>query len=134
MSIEETQKPQVIYVEITEDNCDQRLDNFLIARLKGVPKSRIYRLVRKGEVRVNKGRIDVKYRLEAGDIVRIPPIRVAERTEESFVPQGLQAALTNGILFEDDGFIILNKPAGFAVHGGTGVSSGIIEGLRLLRP
>ena len=134
MSIEETQKPQVIYVEITEDNCDQRLDNFLIARLKGVPKSRIYRLVRKGEVRVNKGRIDVKYRLEAGDIVRIPPIRVAERTEESFVPQGLQAALTNGILFEDDGFIILNKPAGFAVHGGNGVSSGIIEGLRLLRP
>jgi len=134
MTIEENQTPHVIYVEINEDNCDQRLDNFLIARLKGVPKSRIYRIVRKGEVRVNKGRVDVKYRLAAGDIVRIPPIRVAERSEESFVPQGLQAALQQGILFEDDGFMVINKPAGFAVHGGSGVSSGIIEGLRLLRP
>ncbi len=134
MSIQENPTPQVVYVEINADNCDQRLDNFLIARLKGVPKSRIYRLVRKGEVRVNKGRSDVKYRLMAGDIIRIPPIRVAERTEESYVPQGLQSALENGILFEDDGFLIINKPAGFAVHGGSGVSSGIIEGLRLIRP
>jgi 23S rRNA pseudouridine955/2504/2580 synthase len=134
MSIEENQTPQVIYVEINEDNCDQRLDNFLIARLKGVPKSRIYRIVRKGEVRVNKGRVDVKYRLAAGDIVRIPPVRVAERTEESYVPQGLQEALKLGILYEDDGFMVINKPAGFAVHGGSGVSSGIIEGLRLIRP
>ena len=134
MSILENPTPQVVYVEINADNCDQRLDNFLIARLKGVPKSRIYRLVRKGEVRVNKGRSDVKYRLIAGDIIRIPPIRVAERTEESYVPQGLQAALEQGILFEDDGFLIINKPAGFAVHGGSGVSSGIIEGLRLIRP
>ena len=134
MSIEENQTPQVIYVEINEDNCDQRLDNFLISRLKGVPKSRIYRLVRKGEVRVNKGRVDIKYRLAAGDVVRIPPIRVAERSEESFVPKGLQEALQQGILFEDDGFMVINKPAGFAVHGGSGVSSGIIEGLRLIRP
>ena len=134
MSIEENQTPQVIYVEINEDNCDQRLDNFLISRLKGVPKSRIYRLVRKGEVRVNKGRVDIKYRLAAGDVVRIPPVRVAERSEESFVPKGLQAALQQGILFEDDGFMVINKPAGFAVHGGSGVSSGIIEGLRLMRP
>jgi 23S rRNA pseudouridine955/2504/2580 synthase len=134
MSIEENQTPQVIYVEINEDNCDQRLDNFLISRLKGVPKSRIYRLVRKGEVRVNKGRVDIKYRLAAGDVVRIPPVRVAERSEESFVPKGLQEALQQGILFEDDGFMVINKPAGFAVHGGSGVSSGIIEGLRLMRP
>ena len=134
MSIEENQTPQVIYVEINEDDCDQRLDNFLISRLKGVPKSRIYRLVRKGEVRVNKGRVDIKYRLAAGDVVRIPPVRVAERSEESFVPKGLQAALQQGILFEDDGFMVINKPAGFAVHGGSGVSSGIIEGLRLMRP
>jgi 23S rRNA pseudouridine955/2504/2580 synthase len=134
MSIEENTLPHVVYVEITEDNCDQRLDNFLIARLKGVPKSRIYRIVRKGEVRVNKGRVDVKYRLLAGDLVRIPPVRVAERSEESYVPQGLQAALQQGILFEDDGFMVINKPAGFAVHGGSGVSSGIIEGLRLIRP
>ena len=134
MSIEESALPQVAFVEITEDNCDQRLDNFLITRLKGVPKSHIYRIVRKGEVRVNKGRVDVKYRLVTGDIVRIPPIRVAERSEESYVPQGLQAALQQGILFEDEGFLIVNKPAGFAVHGGSGVSSGIIEGLRLIRP
>ncbi len=134
MSIEESTLPQVVYVEITEDNSDQRLDNFLITRLKGVPKSHIYRIVRKGEVRVNKSRVDVKYRLVTGDIVRIPPIRVAERSEESYVPQGLQAALQQGILFEDEGFMIVNKPAGFAVHGGSGVSSGIIEGLRLIRP
>jgi len=133
-SEEKSAVPQVQLVEITEEHCDQRLDNFLIARLKGVPKSRIYRIVRKGEVRVNKGRVDVKYRLVTGDIVRIPPVRVAERDEESYVPQGLQAALQQGILFEDDGFLIVNKPAGFAVHGGSGVSSGIIEGLRLLRP
>ena len=135
MSIEESAlTSQVAYVEITEDNSDQRLDNFLINRLKGVPKSHIYRIVRKGEVRVNKGRVDVKYRLVAGDIVRIPPVRVAERSEESYIPQGLQAALQQGILFEDEGFLIVNKPAGFAVHGGSGVSSGIIEGIRLLRP
>ena len=134
MSIEESALPQVAFVEITEDNCDQRLDNFLITRLKGVPKSHIYRIVRKGEVRVNKGRVDVKYRLVAGDIVRVPPVRVAERSEESYVPQGLQAALQQGILYEDEGFLIVNKPAGFAVHGGSGVSSGIIEGLRLMRP
>lgn len=126
--------PQVQWVEITEDNSDQRLDNFLITRLKGVPKSRIYRIVRKGEVRVNKGRVDVKYRLAVGDIVRIPPIRVSENSEELFVPRNLKDALQNGILFEDDGFLIINKPAGFAVHGGSGIDSGIIEGLRQIRP
>jgi 23S rRNA pseudouridine955/2504/2580 synthase len=124
----------VQWVEIAEDHCDQRLDNFLITRLKGVPKSRIYRIVRKGEVRVNKGRVDVNYRLALGDVVRIPPIRVAENTEEAFVPQHLKDALQRNILFEDDGLLILNKPAGFAVHGGSGVDSGVIEGLRQLRP
>jgi 23S rRNA pseudouridine955/2504/2580 synthase len=133
-SEEKAVTPKVQLVEITEENSDQRLDNFLISRLKGVPKSRIYRIVRKGEVRVNKGRVDVKYRLVAGDIVRIPPVRVAERSEELYVPHGLQAALEQGILFEDEGILIVNKPAGYAVHGGTGVSSGIIEGLRLIRP
>ncbi|TAL48143.1 MAG: 23S rRNA pseudouridine(955/2504/2580) synthase, partial [Methylovulum sp.] len=114
MSIEQhSEPPKVQLVEITEDNNDQRLDNFLITRLKGVPKSRIYRIVRKGEVRVNKGRVDVKYRLVTGDIVRIPPVRTAERTPESFVAQSLKDRLLNGILFEDDGFIIINKPAGF---------------------
>ncbi len=135
MSIEEHRAPpQVQLVEITEDNNDQRLDNFLITRLKGVPKSRIYRIVRKGEVRVNKSRVDVKYRLVTGDWVRIPPVRIAERTPESFVAQSLKDSLLNGILFEDEGFIVINKPAGFAVHGGSGINSGIIEGLRLIRP
>ncbi len=130
----QVEPPKVSFIEITEDHSDQRLDNFLCTYLKGVPKSRIYRIVRKGEVRVNKGRVDVHYRLVAGDIIRIPPVRIAERTEESYIPQGLKDALQHSILFEDDGFLIINKPAGFAVHGGSGVSSGIIEGLRLIRP
>ena len=94
-SEEKSATPKVQLVEITEENCDQRLDNFLIARLKGVPKSRIYRIVRKGEVRVNKGRVDVKYRLVTGDIVRIPPVRVAERSEESYVATGFASMLCN---------------------------------------
>lgn len=125
---------KVVQIEITEENHDQRLDNFLITLLKGVPKSHIYRIVRKGEVRVNKGRIEVNHRLKTGDIVRVPPVRIAERDEEVFVPTNLKDALQHSILYEDDGFLIVNKPAGFAVHGGSGVSSGIIEGLRLLRP
>lgn len=131
---EHSASPTVQMVEITEEHDDQRLDNFLITLLKGVPKSRIYRIVRKGEVRVNKGRVDVNYRLVAGDIVRIPPVRIAERAPESYVAQGLKELLLNGILFEDDAMLIINKPAGYAVHGGSGVNSGIIEGLRLMRP
>lgn len=127
-------KSPVKLVEVTDNNSEQRLDNFLITHLKGVPKSHIYRIVRKGEVRVNKGRVDVKYRLVIGDIVRIPPVRLAEPNEVVFVRQGLRDALQQGILYEDDGLIVLNKPAGFAVHGGTGIDSGIIEGLRVLRP
>jgi len=135
MNAEPNQLPtKVQQIEITQENHDQRLDNFLITLLKGVPKSRIYRIVRKGEVRVNKGRVEVNHRLKIGDIVRVPPVRIAERDEEVFVPTNLKDALQHSILYEDDGFLIVNKPAGFAVHGGSGVSSGIIEGLRLLRP
>lgn len=131
---EQTQS-QVQWLEITDAHCDQRLDNFLIGYLKGVPKTRIYRIVRKGEVRVNKGRVDVNYRLAIGDIVRIPPIRVAERSsEQPILPPTLKYSLENHILYEDDGFIVLNKPSGFAVHGGSGVSSGVIEALRQIRP
>ncbi len=127
-------KPQVKWVDIDEEHAGQRLDNFLITRLKGVPKSRIYRIIRKGEVRVNKGRIDVKYRLVCGDKVRIPPVRMAEKNDTVFVKTALRASLENDILFEDDFLIALNKPSGFAVHGGTGVDSGVIEALRVLRP
>jgi 23S rRNA pseudouridine955/2504/2580 synthase len=126
--------PQVHWFEITEANAEQRLDNFLIAYLKGVPKTRIYRMVRKGEVRVNKGRIEVSYKLQLGDIVRIPPVRVAEAAEPLIVQPTLKHSLESQILFEDDGFIVLNKPAGFAVHGGSGIHSGVIEALRVIRP
>lgn len=126
--------PQVRWLEITEANSGQRLDNFLISLLKGVPKTHIYRIVRKGEVRVNKGRIDVSYKLALGDIVRIPPVRVAEKPDAVIVPPNLRFSLENHILYEDDGFIVLNKPAGFAVHGGSGVNSGVIEALRQVRP
>jgi 23S rRNA pseudouridine955/2504/2580 synthase len=135
MNIESNQiTPQVQWLEISDANAEQRLDNFLIAYLKGVPKTRIYRMIRKGEVRVNKGRIDVSYKLVIGDIVRIPPVRTAEKPQETIVQPTLRYSLENQILFEDDGFIVLNKPAGFAVHGGSGVSSGIIEALRQIRP
>lgn len=127
-------KPQVQYLEISEANAEQRLDNFLISFLKGVPKTRIYRMVRKGEVRVNKGRAIVSYKLVLGDIVRIPPVRVAEKNDEVIVQPTLKYSLQNHILFEDEGFIVLNKPAGFAVHGGSGNNSGVIEALRQIRP
>lgn len=127
--------PQVQWIEITEDNNEQRLDNFLISRLKGVPKSRIYRIVRKGEVRVNKGRVDVKYRLAIGDIVRIPPVRQSETdAETAFVNRALTDQLQRNILFEDELLLIVNKPSGFAVHGGSGIDSGIIEAFRKRNP
>ncbi|MCD2451293.1 23S rRNA pseudouridine(955/2504/2580) synthase RluC [Methylicorpusculum oleiharenae] len=121
-------------VEITDETSDQRLDNFLITKLKGVPKSHIYRIVRKGEVRVNKGRVDVKYRLQPGDMVRIPPVRVNVVDDIVFVPKSLKQSLEQDILFEDDVLMVLNKPAGYAVHGGSGLSTAVIESLRQLRP
>lgn len=127
-------KPKVRWIEVGEENAGQRLDNYLISLLKGVPKTRIYRIVRKGEVRVNKGRVDVKYRLKINDIVRIPPVRVAIRTTDILVQPALKYSLENDILYEDDGIIVFNKPSGFAVHGGSGINSGVIEVLRQLRP
>ncbi|WP_065391732.1 23S rRNA pseudouridine(955/2504/2580) synthase RluC [Photorhabdus namnaonensis] len=125
----------VQFVTIDDDEAGQRVDNFLLARLKGVPKSMIYRIVRKGEVRVNKGRVKPEYKLSAGDVVRIPPVRVAER-QEAPVSAKLDkvAALGDCILYEDDHILVLNKPSGTAVHGGSGLSFGVIEGLRVLRP
>ncbi len=130
-----TENPGVKIVAISSDEAGQRIDNFLRTQLKGVPKSMIYRIVRKGEVRVNKKRIKPEYKLEAGDEVRIPPVRVAERDDSAVSPH-LQkvAALTEAILYEDEHLLILNKPSGTAVHGGSGLSFGVIEGLRALRP
>ena len=127
--------PSVQIIAISADEAGQRIDNFLRTQLKGVPKSMIYRILRKGEVRVNKKRIKPEYKLEDGDEVRIPPVRVAEREEESVSPKLAKvAALSDAILYEDDHILILNKPSGTAVHGGSGLSFGVIEGLRALRP
>jgi 23S rRNA pseudouridine955/2504/2580 synthase len=126
--------PKAQTITIDEGSDGQRIDNFLIRVLKGVPKTRIYRILRKGEVRVNKGRIKQTYRLKLGDMVRVPPVRVAE--EDGAIKLGDEPLqrLQQSIIFEDSRFLILNKPSGMAVHGGSGLSFGVIEGLRALRP
>jgi 23S rRNA pseudouridine955/2504/2580 synthase len=120
--------PQVQLITISDEEADQRIDNFLIRICKGVPKSHIYRVLRSGEVRVNKGRIDQTYRLKQGDIVRVPPVRVAERATQVVPAAEFQ------ILLEDAHLLVIDKPAGVAVHGGSGVSFGVIEQLRAARP
>lgn len=120
--------PQAQFVTISDEEADQRIDNYLLRVCKGVPKSHIYRVLRSGEVRVNKGRIDQTYRLKEGDIVRIPPVRMAEKKLQ-YVP-----AAEFTILLEDSHMLIIDKPAGVAVHGGSGVSFGVIEQLRSARP
>lgn len=124
----------VRFQTVEEDFVGQRLDNYLLRVLKGVPKSRIYRLLRKGEVRVNKGRAKPDRRLEMGDQIRIPPIRVAEPEVSKTPGIQLQQRLVGSIVFEDDALLIINKPSGIAVHGGSGVSFGVIEGFRAQRP
>src|SRR5690606_38079288 len=120
-------------LEVAPELAGQRIDNFLRTPLKGVPKTLIYRILRKGEVRVNKGRIKPEYKLQAGDVVRVPPLRLAERDEPAPLAQGLLERLEEGIVYEDKALIVLNKPAGIAVHGGSGLSYGVIEALRQLR-
>lgn len=112
----------------------QRIDNFLLTRLKGVPKTMIYRILRKGEVRVNKGRIKPDYRIKAGDIVRVPPIRMNKADEPVPLAKALLERLEAGIVYEDKNLIVLNKPAGIAVHGGSGLNYGVIEAFRQMRP
>jgi 23S rRNA pseudouridine955/2504/2580 synthase len=121
-------------LEVSPELAGQRIDNFLRNQLKGVPKTLIYRILRKGEVRVNKGRIKPEYKLQAGDMVRVPPLRLAERDEPAPLAQGLLERLEAAIVYEDKALIVLNKPAGIAVHGGSGLSYGVIEALRQLRP
>ncbi len=123
----------VRYVEIDENRAGQRLDNFLISQLKGVPKSRLYRLLRRGEVRVNRGRVGPDYRLQEGDSVRLPPVREAPPRELVAKPEEFEW-LADRILYEDDALLAIDKPAGFAVHGGSGVGVGVIEAMRLIRP
>jgi len=123
-------KESVTFLTIDESGEDQRIDNFLFRHLKGVPKSHVYRILR-GEVRVNKKRVDQTYRLKMGDLLRIPPVRVAQKQEEAdvYIP-----ALELPIIYEDDALVVINKPSGLAVHGGSGVSFGVIEQMRRARP
>ncbi|MFP1907760.1 23S rRNA pseudouridine(955/2504/2580) synthase RluC [Lonsdalea quercina] len=130
-----TENPSVQFLTVSDEEAGQRIDNFLRTKLKGVPKSMIYRILRKGEVRINKKRVKPEYKLLDGDLIRIPPVRTSER-EEAQVSTGLAkvSALVDCIIYEDDYLLVLNKPSGTAVHGGSGLSFGVIEGLRALRP
>jgi len=119
---------KVTWLEVGEEAADQRIDNFLFRHLKGVPKSHVYRVLRSGEVRVNSGRVKPEYRLQAGDKVRVPPIRVAAK--KSVAARTLALPVT----YEDDALLVVDKPSGVAVHGGSGVSYGVIESLRAERP
>jgi len=121
-------RPQVRTLEVGEEGEAQRIDNFLLRELKGVPKSHIYRVLRSGEVRVNSGRVKPDYRLKIGDRVRIPPVRVADRKPAA------PKALDLPVQYEDDAILVIDKPSGIAVHGGSGVSFGVIESMRATRP
>ncbi|MGC8119295.1 23S rRNA pseudouridine(955/2504/2580) synthase RluC [Marinobacter sp. VGCF2001] len=125
---------EVQWVTIDEDMAGQRIDNFLMARLRGVPKSIVYRIVRKGEVRVNKGRVKPDIRLKAGDLVRIPPLVQQAKAEQAEPGSRVQAVMEEAVVFENDEMLVVNKPSGIAVHGGSGLSFGLIEVLRSARP
>ncbi|MDX5446337.1 MAG: RluA family pseudouridine synthase [Zoogloeaceae bacterium] len=129
-SVAEGAAPAVMRVRIDEGDAGQRIDNYLLRVCKGVPKSHVYRILRSGEVRVNGGRIGPTYRLADGDEVRIPPVRIAQRENNAPVPAGTPLP----VVFEDDALVVVNKPAGKAVHGGSGISYGVIEQLRAQRP
>lgn len=122
------------FLTITENEDGQRLDNYLLTKLKGAPRTLIYRIVRTGEVRVNKGRIKPEYRLQIGDIVRVPPLRLSEEAAPATPSPQLSQSLTDRILYQEHGIIAMNKPTGLAVHGGSGVAYGLIEALRAIYP
>jgi 23S rRNA pseudouridine955/2504/2580 synthase len=121
-------RAKVVWLEVGDESASQRIDNFLLRHLKGVPKSHVYRVLRSGEVRVNSGRVKPEYRLQVGDKIRVPPIRTSPRKPAVLRPLQLP------ILFEDAALIVIDKPSGVAVHGGSGVSFGVIESLRAERP
>src|SRR5947209_8325153 len=121
-------------VRVDPERDGQRIDNFLVGQLKGVPKSLIYRIVRTGQVRINGKRAKPDTRVEGGDEVRIPPVRVAEPSEPGVAPKAQLQRIEQAIIFEDRNFLVLDKPAGVASHGGSGISFGAIELLRAARP
>ncbi|MBE9568312.1 MAG: RluA family pseudouridine synthase [Proteobacteria bacterium] len=126
-------KNSVNQVTISEAQAGQRIDNFLLKHLKGVPKSHVYRLLRSGQVRVNSGRKKPSYKLECGDKVRIPPVRISENQQAS-IPDAVLTLLRDAIIFENDDIIAINKPSGIAVHKGSGLQFGVIEAFRQIRP
>jgi 23S rRNA pseudouridine955/2504/2580 synthase len=126
--------PEAAWLEVDEGGADQRIDNFLTRVLKGVPKSHLYRLLRTGQVRVNSRRVDAAYRVQLGDRVRIPPVRAARRPAGPGQRFPAAPVLAQRVLLEDDWIIAIDKPAGLAVHGGSGISRGVIEQLRAERP
>ncbi|MGD9153059.1 MAG: RluA family pseudouridine synthase [Gammaproteobacteria bacterium] len=122
------------YIEVNDEHIDRRIDNFLLNKLKGLPKSRLYLLLRKGEIRVNKKRIKPSYRLQMGDIIRIAPLYLSPKTKPAKPNKELLEKLAKRILYEDADLLIINKPVGIAVHGGSGIRLGLIELLRIMRP
>ena len=130
----ELSKDAVTWLTVGDDGAGQRIDNFLLRRLKGVPKSHVYRILRSGEVRVNKGRVGPDSRLVSGDVVRVPPVRtgIAPASGGSKVPA--RSPVQVPVLFEDEGLLVVDKPAGLAVHGGSGIAYGLIEQMRAARP
>lgn len=125
------ERQPVRFLTITSDDQGQRVDNWLLHQWKGLPKSRVYRLLRKGEVRINKKRVKPEQKLQEGDIVRLPPVHQAIVAPNQ-VSQNFKQMLLDAFIYEDDNLIVLNKPSGIAVHGGSGIHSGVIEGLRQL--
>lgn len=129
-----SKKTHVKYLSISHDQAGQRLDNFLLSHLKGVPKSHVYRLIRKGEVRINKKRVTAFYRLNEGDQLRLPPLFLAEQSQKAAPSQATLDLLAKRVLYEDEHLIILNKPSGMSVHAGSTVRMGVIEAMRFLYP
>ncbi|GMQ96339.1 MAG: 23S rRNA pseudouridine(955/2504/2580) synthase RluC [Gammaproteobacteria bacterium] len=125
---------RVHYVTAEAAHAGQRIDNFLIARLKGVPRSLIYRILRTGQVRINMGRVRPDYRLKSGDVIRLPPIRQAEQRPQSSIPARLVESLGKAVCYEDNDLLVMDKPSGLAVHAGSKVSYGLIDVMRQLRP
>lgn len=134
--IEKSDKIGPRLIEIDADDAGQRIDNFLLSHLKGVPRSCVYRLLRKGGVRVNKDRVKAQYRLNSGDLIRLPPLALPSPNPAPEIPaaQAMGRRLEKRILYEDDWLLVVNKPAGMPVHGGSGLAGGVIEGLRLIHP
>lgn len=126
-------KQSVEYLEISAEQAGQRVDNFLLCYLKGVPRSLVYRIVRRGEVRINKGRIKPTYKLQAGDILRVPPITKSEPRDPNTPSKSALERIKSSVMFEDNRLMVINKPSGMAVHGGSGLSDAVIETLRYWR-